>query len=124
MNKSAGILRIETGITMNHNGFERIYSSVPIHFGKGVYLANGAYIYCIGNGDDIYIGDYTTIGGELILFPGTKIGKHCTFGTGTIIVAGSFCIGNGCVMSRGCTITQDVPENSLVVGRRGLIFNK
>lgn len=107
-----------------HNGFERIFSSVPIHFGKGVSLANGAYIYCTGEGDDIYIGDYSIIGGELVLSPGTRIGTHCSFGTGTIIVAGGFCIGNGCVMSHGCTITQDVPDNSLVVGRRGLIFNK
>ena len=120
MNKSAGILEIEAGITVVHNGFERIFSSVPIHFGKGVSLANGAYIYCTGEGDDIYIGDDNTIGGELILFPGTKIGNHCSFGTGTIIVAG----GNGCVLSHGCTIIQDVPDDSLVVGRRGLIFSK
>lgn len=124
MNKSAGILEIEAGITVVHNGFERIFSSVPIHFGKGVSLANGAYIYCTGEGDDIYIGDDNTIGGELILFPGTRIGNHCSFDTGTIIVAGGFRIGNGCVLSHGCTITQDVPENSLVVGRRGLIFSK
>ena len=124
MNKSAGILEIEAGITVVHNGFERIFSSVPIHFGKGVSLANGAYIYCTGEGDDIYIGDDNTIGGELILFPGTKIGNHCSFGTGTIIVAGGFCIGNGCVLSHGCTIIQDVPDDSLVVGRRGLIFSK
>ncbi len=124
MNKSAGILEIEAGITVVHNGFERIFSSVSIHFGKGVSLANGAYIYCTGEGDDIYIGDDNTIGGELILFPGTRIGNHCSFGTGTIIVAGGFRIGNGCVLSHGCTITQDVPENSLVVGRRGLIFSK
>jgi acetyltransferase-like isoleucine patch superfamily enzyme len=124
MNKSAGILEIEAGITVVHNGFERIFSSVPIHFGKGVSLANGAYIYCTGEGDDIYIGDDNTIGGELILFPGTRIGNHCSFGTGTIIVAGGFRIGNGCVLSHGCTITQDVPENLLVVGRRGLIFSK
>lgn len=124
MNKSAGILEIEAGITVVHNGFERIFSSVSIHFGKGVSLANGAYIYCTGEGDDIYIGDDNTIGGELILFPGTRIGNHCSFGTGTIIVAGGFRIGNGCVLSHGCTITQDVPENSLVVGRIGLIFSK
>ena len=73
---------------------------------------------------DIYIGDNNIIGGELILFPGARIGNRCVFGTGTIIVAGSFSVGNGCVMSHGCTITQDVPDNSLVVGRRGLIFNK
>ena len=58
-----------------HNGFERIFSSVPSHYSKGVSLAYGAY-------------------------------------------------GNGCVMSHGCTITLDVPDNSLIVGRRGLIFNK
>ena len=103
MNKSAGILEIEAGITVVHNGFERIFSSVPIHFGKGVSLANGAYIYCTGEGDDIYIGDDNTIGGELILFPGTRIGNHCSFGTGTIIVAGGFRIGNGCVLSPGCS---------------------
>ena len=124
MKQTTSILEIEAGITVVHNGFERIFSSVPIHFGKGVSLANGAYIYCTGEGDDIYIGDDNTIGGELILFPGTRIGNHCSFGTGTIIVAGGFRIGNGCVLSHGCTITQDVPENSLVVGRRGLIFSK
>lgn len=124
MNKSAGILEIEAGITVMHNGFERIFSSVPIHFGKGVSLADGAAIYCGGEGDDIYIGDYSTIGGKLVLSPGARIGTHCSFGTGIIIVAGVFCIGNGCVMSHGCAITQDVPDNSMVVGRRGLIFNK
>lgn len=124
MNKSAGRLEIEAGITVLHNECERIFSSVPIHFGKGVSLEHGASIYCTGVGDDIYIGDYNIIDGELVLFPGTRIGNHCAFGTRTIIVAGSFSVGNGCVMSHGCTITQDVPDNSLVVGRRGLIFNK
>lgn len=124
MNKSAGILEIEAGITVIHNGFGRIFSAVPIHFGKGVSLASGASIYCTGDGDDIYIGDYSIIGGELILSPGVRVGAHCSFGTGTIVVAGSFCIGNGCVLSQDCTVTQNIPENSLVVGRRGLIFNK
>ena len=122
--KCCGIKEIEAGITVLHNECERIFSSVPIHFGKGVSLEHGASIYCTGVGDDIYIGDYNIIDGELVLFPGTRIGNHCAFGTGTIIVAGSFSVGNGCVMSHGCTITQDVPDNSLVVGRRGLIFNK
>lgn len=121
MNKSAGILEIEAGITVMHNGFERIFSSVPIHFGKGVSLANGAYIYCTGEGDDIYIGDYRW---GACFVSGNKNWHSLFFWTGTIIVAGGFCIGNGCVMSHGCTITQDVPDNSLVVGRRGLIFNK
>ena len=123
MNKSTDIL-IEAGITVVHNGFERIFSSVPIHFGKGVSLANEAYIYCTGEGDDINIGDYNIIGGVLILSPGTRIGSHCLFGAGTIVVAGGFCIGNRCVISHGSTITQDVPERSLIVGRRGMIFSK
>ena len=108
MNQFAGKLELEAGITVLQNECERIFSSV----------------YCTGVGDDIYIGDNNIIGGELILFPGARIGNRCVFGTGTIIVAGSFSVGNGCVMSHGCTITQDVPDNSLVVGRRGLIFNK
>ena len=124
MNKSADRLEIEAGTTVLHNECERIFSSVPIHFGKGVSLEHGASIYCTGVGNDIYIGDNNIIGGELILFPGARIANRCIFGTGTIIVAGSFHIGNGCVLSHGCTITQNVPENSLVVGRRGLIFNK
>lgn len=124
MNKSADRLEIEAGTTVLYNECERIFSSVPIHFGKGVSLEHGASIYCTGVGNDIYIGDNNIIGGELILFPGARIGNRCIFGTGTIIVAGSFHIGNGCVLSHGCTITQNVPENSLVVGRRGLIFNK
>ena len=124
MNKSADRLEIEAGTTVLHNECERIFSSVPIHFGKGVSLEHGASIYCTGVGNDIYIGDNNIIGGELILFPGARIGNRCIFGTGTIIVAGSFHIGNGCVLSHGCTITQNVPENSLVVGRRGLIFSK
>ena len=115
MNQFAGKLELEAGITVLHNECERIFSSVPIHFGKGVSLTHGASIYCTGVGDDIYIGDNNII---------ARIGNRCIFGTGTIIVAGSFHIGNGCVLSHGCTITQNVPENSLVVGRRGLIFNK
>lgn len=117
-------LVIEEGITIMHNECERIFSSVPIHFGKGVSLSNDAYIYCIGNGDDIYIGDNNIIDGELILHPGIKIGSNCSFGTGTIVVAGKFNIGNRCVLSHGCTITQDIPDDSLVVGRRGLILSK
>ena len=87
MNQFAGKLELEAGITVLQNECERIFSSVPIHFGKGVSLTHGASIYCTGVGDDIYIGDNN-------------------------------------IMSHGCTITQDVPDNSLVVGRRGLIFNK
>ena len=68
MNKSAGRLEIEAGITVLHNECERIFSSVPIHFGKGVSLEHGASIYCTGVGDDIYIGDYNIIDGELICF--------------------------------------------------------
>ena len=113
MNQFAGKLELEAGITVLQNECERIFSSVPIHFGKGVSLTHGASIYCTGVGDDIYIGDNNIIGGELILFPGARIGNRCVFS-----------VGNGCVMSHGCTITQDVPDNSLVVGRRGLIFNK
>ncbi|WP_289602497.1 transferase [Parabacteroides goldsteinii] len=109
MNQFAGKLELEAGITVLQNECERIFSSVPIHFGKGVSLTHGASIYCTGVGDDIYIGDNNIIGGELILFPGARIGNRCVFGTGTIIVAGSFSVGNGCVMSHGCTITQDVP---------------
>ena len=60
-------------------------------FGKGVFsLHTELSIYCTGVGDDIYIGDNNIIGGELILFPGARIGNRCVFGTGTIIVAGSF----------------------------------
>ena len=66
MNKSAGRLEIEAGITVLHNECERIFSSVPIHFGKGVSLEHGASIYCTGVGDDIYIGDYNIIDGELV----------------------------------------------------------
>lgn len=79
MNKSADRLEIEAGTTVLHNECERIFSSVPIHFGKGVSLEHGASIYCIGVGNDIYIGDNNIIGGELILFPGARIGNRCIF---------------------------------------------
>ena len=57
MNQFAGKLELEAGITVLQNECERIFSSVPIHFGKGVSLTHGASIYCTGVGDDIYIGD-------------------------------------------------------------------
>ncbi len=38
MNKSDDILEIEAGVTVS-NGFGRIFSTVPIHFGKGVCFA-------------------------------------------------------------------------------------
>lgn len=82
------LVRNFAGITVLQNECERIFSSVPIHFGKGVSLTHGASIYCTGVGDDIYIGDNNIIGGELILFPGARIGNRCVFGTGTIIVCG------------------------------------
>lgn len=55
MNQFAGKLELEAGITVLQNECERIFSSVPIHFGKGVSLTHGASIYCTGVGDDIYI---------------------------------------------------------------------
>ena len=67
MNQFAGKLELEAGITVLQNECERISSSVPIHFGKGVSLTHGASIYCTGVGDDIYIGDNNIIGGELIV---------------------------------------------------------
>ena len=38
MNQFAGKLELEAGITVLQNECERISSSVPIHFGKGVSL--------------------------------------------------------------------------------------
>lgn len=44
MNQFAGKLELEAGITVLQNECERIFSSVPIHFGKGVSLTHGASI--------------------------------------------------------------------------------
>ena len=45
MNQFAGKLELEAGITVLQNECERIFSSVPIHFGKGVSLTPVSYTH-------------------------------------------------------------------------------
>lgn len=66
-------------------------------------------------GHDSIIGDYCDISPGVIITGHSKVGKYVQLGSGSIILPGVK-IGQNSIISAGSVISQDVPENSKVVG--------
>lgn len=80
---------------------------------------NGIFIACyseIGNGCTIYqqvtIGSNHSVGSKNIGAP--KIGDNCLIGAGAKIIGG-ITIGNNVKIGAGCIITENIPDDCIVV---------
>ncbi|MBQ1889979.1 MAG: pyridoxamine 5'-phosphate oxidase family protein [Selenomonas sp.] len=118
---------------------EGCYIEPPLHanFG-GHYLHLGHHVYANFNltlvdDTDIYIGDYTMLGPNVVLaatghpvLPALRrrglqfsmpihIGKCCWLGAGVIVMPG-ITIGDNTVIGAGSIVTHDIPANVVAVG--------
>jgi len=66
-------------------------------------------------GHDAVIGDFCDISPGVIITGWCKIGNYVHMGAGVIVLP-KVKIGNNSIISAGSVVTQDVPENSKVVG--------
>ena len=100
------------------------------HFGKNVYANFGLTLV---DDTDIFVGDCTLIGPNVIIDTGThpvcpelrergyqynlpvKIGKNCWIGAGSVILPG-VTVGDNSVIGAGSVVTHDVPPNVVAVG--------
>lgn len=105
-------------------GFTAIFDSKPIlpHRFFGIFISRYAKI-----GKNCVIFPHVVIGSNTI--PDSKMKGSPTIGNNVFIGAGASIIGNvrigdNCRIGSNCTVTQDIPENSLVVMEKPLIIKK
>jgi len=69
-----------------------------------------------GPGEDVYIGEGTTVGHGAIIH-GCTIGRYALIGMGAIVLSGAE-IGNHCIIGAGAVVKEGdkIPPGSLVVG--------
>lgn len=138
--------KIITSLSDNGSLAEPIISSSAF-VSESADIFNGAVIYPGANIDkgvvinpgvlvnnSAVVSHDSTIGMSSYLSPGVvlsgnvNIGKNCFLGTG-VTVSNNITIGNNCVIGIGSVITQDVPDNSSVIGnpmkflRKKIILN-
>ncbi len=90
---------------------------------KAATLGAGAKANHLSYIGDAEVGEHTNIGAGTITcnYDGktkhkTKIGKHAFIGSNTALVA-PITVGNNTLIAAGSTLTEDVPDNALAIGR-------
>ena len=66
-------------------------------------------------GHDVSIGDFSDISPGVKITGHCQIGKYVTIGTGAVLLP-KVKIGNNSVIAAGSVVTNDIPDNSFVVG--------
>lgn len=118
---------------------EETYIEPPLHANWGGHFMHfGNHIFANYNltavdDTNIYVGDHTMFGPNVILASGThpvlpalrekeyqynlpiKIGRNCWLGAGAIVLPG-VTIGDNTVIGAGSVVTKDVPANAVAVG--------
>jgi len=100
------------------------FASKPIfpHGPMGIFISKGAII-----GENCVIFHHVTIGSNTIPTSKTKgapiIGNNVFIGAGAVIIGG-ITIGNNCRIGANCIVTQDIPDNSVVVMEKPRIIQK
>lgn len=88
----------------------------------GIFISGDAVV-----GQEAVIFQHVTIGTNSI--PGSKgqgapkIGRSCYIGAGAKIIGG-VTIGDNVRIGANCIVTQDIPDNSVVVAQRALIISR
>jgi serine O-acetyltransferase len=104
---------------MRENGsfieFETRFGNRPCfpHGVRGIFISGDAQIGC-----NCVIFQHVIIGSNYM--PGSKrmgaptVGDNCFIGAGAKVIGG-ICIGNDCRIAAGCAVSEDLPDNSVVV---------
>lgn len=105
-------------------GSNAAIQSIPVfpHGMVGIYISEGARI---GSGCTIF--PYVAIGSNTIHESKGKgspsIGDNCFIGIGATIIGG-ISIGNNCRIGANCTVTENIPDNCVVVPQKPRILRK
>ena len=88
----------------------------PIAIGRYTNIQDGSVVHVQDAAHPTHIGDYVTVGHNVILH-GCTIGDNCLIGMGAIILTGAV-IGDNCIIGAGSLVTEGktIPAGSLVVG--------
>lgn len=86
-----------------------------ITIGEGTNIQDNSVIH-VKPGNDVSIGDYTTIGHNVILH-GCTIGDNVVIGMGAIVLNGAK-IGDNSIIGAGALVTEgvEIPANSIAFG--------
>jgi len=87
-----------------------------ISIGKGTLLNINCTI-----GHDVNIGEFVEVCPSVSVSGHCEIGDYSSIGTGAIILPGVK-IGRNCIIGAGTVVTQNIPDNSLVVGVPGKVI--
>lgn len=118
--------------------FHSNFGGGHVHFGKKVYA--NFNLTCVDD-TDIYVGDYTMIGPNVVLATAghpilpelrekgyqynvpVHIGKNCWLGAGVIVLPG-VTIGDNVVVGAGSVVTKDLPSGVVAVGNPCHVMRK
>lgn len=94
----------------------------PIRIGRYTNIQDGSIVHVQDAAHPTNIGDYVTVGHNVILH-GCTVGDNCLIGMGAIILTGAV-IGENCIIGAGTLITEgkEIPAGSLVVGSPGRVI--
>ncbi|MGQ4068845.1 MULTISPECIES: sugar O-acetyltransferase [Enterococcus] len=121
-----------------------ILSPFTVDYGKNITFGKNCFVnhYCyfmdgakITIGNNVFFGPYTGLYTATHPLPSIyrneglekakpiTIGNDCWLGANVSIMPG-VTIGSGCVIGAGSVVTQNIPDNSLVVGVPGKVISK
>lgn len=107
---SSSIGRFETVLGNGINIMQTVTISNDVRIGKGSLINTNVMI-----GHDVDVGDFCDIAPGVIITGHCKVGNYVEIGSGAIILP-KVKIGNNSLISAGTVVSQDIPENSKVVG--------
>lgn len=118
-------------ISPNANiGAYEVYIEKGVNLMSGTTITNSIRIEkgCLINlhctiGHDTFIGQFSELSPGVHISGNCKIGEFCTIGTNATILP-KISIGNNVTIGAGTVVTNDIPDNCVVVGVPGRIIKK
>lgn len=114
---NGGKIFIGDNVSINYNCFfvsmEKIQIEEGVEFGPNVLIYDHDHDFMVEGGikkkkfttQPVFIGENTWVGANTIILKGTRIGKNCVIGAGSIIKG-------------------NIPDNTLVIQKRNSIFKE
>lgn len=96
--------------------FSLCFIGASTHLGKGTLINTGCQIH-----HEATIGNFTEISPGAILLGKCTVGDFCSIGSGATILP-KVKVGNNVKVGAGTVVTEDIPDNCLVVGVPGRVI--
>ena len=92
------------------NVMDFVFISNNTKIGRGTLLNTGCTIH-----HDVSIGDYSEVSPNAVLLGRITLGSYCTIGANATVLP-DITIGNNSIIGAGAVVTNNIPENTTVVG--------